>query len=157
MTEEKKAFRDIYRNRQAYHLYNILDTFEAGIALTGFEVKSARQGKVDLKDSYAMIEKGEIWLYHGRISPYDHHTHESLSPADPTRKRKLLMHKKEIAKLAGKVQEKGLTLVALKMYLKGSKIKVQLGLGRGKTLYDKRETIKKRDMDRELERAVRDR
>lgn len=149
--------RDLCRNRQAFHLYEILERFEAGVALRGFEVKSVRLGHADLKDAYAAVEKGEIWLHLCRITPYAQHTHVTLTPPDPARKRKLLMHKKEIQRLQGKVEEKGLTLVALRLYVKGGKIKVELGLGRGKRLYDKREAIKKRDVERETERALRER
>lgn len=157
MSKDPEAIRDVSRNRQAFHLYEILDRFEAGIVLVGHEVKSARQGKVNLKDAYARIEGGEIWLHHCHISPYDHHTVEGLTPVDPLRKRKLLMHASEIRRLKGKVEEKGLTLVALRMYFKGGHIKVELGLGRGKHAYDKRDTLRKKDQEREAERALRER
>ena len=157
MAQGQEAVRDIARNRQAFHLYEILDRFEAGIALTGFEVKSARQGKVNLKDAFARVDRGEIWLHGCHITPYDHHTHEGLTPVDPLRKRKLLLHREEIRKLKGKVEEKGLTLVALRMYFKGSRIKVELGLGRGKHAFDKRDTLRERDQKRDAERALRER
>lgn len=157
MSKDQAAGRDVSRNRQAFHLFEILDRFEAGIVLTGFEVKSARLGKVNLKDAFARIERGEIWLHHCHISPYEHHTVEGLTPVDPLRRRKLLMHSAEIRRLRGKVEEKGLTLVALRMYFKGSRLKVELGLGRGKHSYDKRDTLRKKDQEREAERALRDR
>ena len=157
MPKDPQAIRDVSRNRQAFHLYEILDRFEAGIVLHGYEVKSARQGKVNLKDAFARIEGGEIWLHHCHISPYEHHTVEGLTPTDPLRKRKLLMHAAEIRRLKGKVEEKGLTLVALRMYFKGGHIKVELGLGRGKHAYDKRDTLRKKDQEREAARALRER
>ncbi len=139
-------------NRQARFLYEILATYEAGIQLTGTEIKSIRMGKVNLRDGYGLIRNGEAWLLNLHISPYErsslYFNHE------PTRDRKLLLHKKEINKLIGQIQQKGLTLVPLKMYFKGSLVKISLGLGRGKKLHDKRETVKRRDDQREMSRAM---
>jgi SsrA-binding protein len=141
------------QNKKAHHDYFIEETFEAGIALVGTEVKSLRLGKGNLKDSYVQIEEGEAFLHHTHISPYpfgNQFNHE------PERVRKLLLHKREIRRLMGKTQERGYTLVPLKMYLKHGKIKVQLGLAKGKTGVDKRETLKKRAADREIERVMKD-
>ncbi|MCX7830842.1 MAG: SsrA-binding protein SmpB [Acidobacteria bacterium] len=146
MADEEKVF---VSNRGARHFYEILEIYEAGIVLNGFEVKSIREGRAQIKDSYAAFEKGELFLFNCHISPYSFHTHLSLSPLDPLRKRKLLMHKMELKRLRGKVEEKGLTLVPLKLYQKGRKIKVELALCKGKKLYDKRESIKKKDLERE--------
>ncbi len=133
-------------NREAYHNYHILETHECGIALTGTEVKSIREGRCNLKDGYAQIRQSEAWLMNVHISPYSHGNRENH---EPTRARKLLLHRGEIDKLAGKVQEKGLTLVPTKMYFKGGRIKVEIGVAKGKKLYDKRETEKRREADRE--------
>ncbi len=141
----------IASNKKAYHDYFILDKLEAGIVLMGTEVKSAREGRVNLKDSYAMVKEGETFLLNCHISPYSHGNRENH---DPTRTRKLLLHQKEIRKLVGKTQEKGLTVVPLRMYLRRGKIKVELGVARGKKLYDKRETERRKDMDREARTAV---
>ncbi|MFY9227094.1 MAG: SsrA-binding protein SmpB [Blastocatellia bacterium] len=143
MTEKFKA---ISTNREAYHNYYIEDTLEAGIVLTGTEVKSLRDGRVNLKDSYVMVKEGEIWLINAHISPYSHGNRENH---DPTRTRKLLMHKKEIIKLGYKVREKGLALVITKLYFKKNRVKAEIGLGKGKKLYDKRETEKQRVVERE--------
>ena len=134
-------------NRKAFHDYEILETYEAGIVLKGTEVKSAKQGRINLKDSYAKIENGEIFLFNAHISPY---THGNVYNHDPRRTRKLLLHKKEIMRLYGKVKEKGLTLIPLKAYIKNGKIKIELGLCKGKKVYDKRAEIKKRDLEREM-------
>jgi SsrA-binding protein len=157
MSERTEAQRDIARNRQAFHLYEILDKFEAGMVLLGPEVKSIRAGHIQLKDAYALVEGDELWLYQCHVSPYSHHTHEALTPVDPLRKRKLLMHKREILKLKGRVEEKGLALVPLRVYLSRGSIKVELGLGRGKKIYDKKEALKERDIARETQRALRER
>jgi SsrA-binding protein len=154
MTSSQEAAKEITRNRQAFHLYDILERWEAGIALLGPEVKSVREGKIQLKDAYASIEGGQLWLFQCHVSPYKFHTHEALTPLDPLRRRKLLMHRKEIDKLKGRVEEKGLTLIPLRVYLKRGKVKVELGLGKGRKLYDKREAIKKRDMAREEAQAL---
>ncbi len=141
-------------NRKAYHDYFILETYEAGIVLKGTEVKSAKQGRINLKDSYAKIENGEIFLFNAHISPY---SHGNVFNHDPRRTRKLLMHKKEIMKLYGKIKEKGLTLIPLKAYIKNGKIKIELGLCKGKKKYDKRAEIKKRDLEREMRYEMRQR
>jgi len=157
MTAPAGPLKDLARNRQAFHLYEILERFEAGLVLLGPEVKSIREGKVQVKDAYARVEGGEVWLYQCHVSPYHHHTVESLTPIDPMRKRKLLLHKKEIGKLLGRVEEKGLALVLLRVYLKNGKVKAELGLGKGKKTFDKKEALKERDIARETERAMRER
>ena len=141
----------ITSNRKAFHDYFILDRYEAGISLSGTEVKSSREGRVNLKDSYAAIKGGEAFLLNCHISPYSHGNRENH---EPTRARKLLLHRKEIRKLVGKTQEKGLTLVPLRFYLKHGKIKVELGVARGKKNYDKRETERRKEADRETRKAV---
>ena len=141
----------IATNRKARFEYHILDTWETGIVLVGTEVKSLRDGKANLKDSYANVKNGELFLYHTHISPY---SHGNLNNHDPLRIRKLLMHKKEIKKLIGKVDEKGLTLVPLKLYFKNGKAKIQLALAKGKKVYDKRQSIAKRDSERDLKRQL---
>jgi SsrA-binding protein len=141
-------------NRKAYHDYHVGETYEAGIALTGTEIKSVRQGMVSLRDSFARVENGEVFLYNMNVSAYDagnRFNHE------PRRTRKLLLHKSEIRKLATKTQEKGFTLIPLKVYLKGGRAKVELALAKGKRLYDKREDIKKRDVMRQVDRVIKDR
>ena len=137
----------IATNKKAFHDYFILETFEAGIVLKGTEVKSVKQGRINLKDSYAKIKNGEIFLFNTHISPYKH---GNVFNHDPRRTRKLLLNRKEIDRITGKVNEKGLTLVPLKVYLKKGLVKVELGLCKGKKLYDKREEIKRRDMEREI-------
>jgi SsrA-binding protein len=141
-------------NRKAYHNYHIQESVEAGIVLKGSEIKSIREGKVNLSDAYAKPENSEIWLYNSHIASYDaasYNTHE------PKRPRKLLLHRKEIDILAGKVVQKGLTLVPLKLYIKHGIAKVELGVARGKKVYDKREAIARRDVDREIDRALKQR
>ena len=139
-------------NRKARHDYIIEETYEAGLVLTGSEVKSLREGRANLKDSYSRVDRGEAFLLNTHISHYHaaHHFNH-----DPTRTRKLLMHKREILRLMGKVQEKGLTLVPLRLYFKNGHAKVELALARGKKLYDKRSTIREREVRREMERAMR--
>ena len=151
-TDKKSGFKIVSDNRQARFQYEILDTYEAGIALKGTEVKSAREGKANLRDGYALIRDEEVWLLNVHISPYE--TAGRYFNHDPRRSRKLLLHKKEIRKLVGKVQEKGLTLIPLKMYLKKGLIKVEIAVGRGKKLHDKRETIKQRQDKRDMQRAL---
>jgi SsrA-binding protein len=141
-------------NRKAYHDYFIDETYETGIALTGTEIKSVRAGSVNLRDAYAQVKNGELWLLNAHISPYEPASRQNV---DPYRDRKLLMHRKEIMRLFGRVQEKGFTLVPLRMYLKKNRAKVEIGLARGKKLYDKREAISKRDAAREIARAVKSR
>ena len=139
-------------NRKAFHDYAIEDKFEAGIVLKGTEVKSLRDGKVQLRDSYASVDHGEVFLHHCHISPY---SHGNLMNHDPDRPRKLLLHRKEINKLLGKTLQKGLTLVPLRIYFSpGGKAKVELGLAKGKKQYDRRESIKTREAGREVDRAM---
>ena len=138
-------------NRRAFFNYEILDRYEAGIVLTGTEIKSVRAGKVDLSDAYARVRDSELWLHNTYIAPYDP---ASQFNHEPRRLRKLLMHRDEISKLESEVAEKGLTLVALRVYIKRHVAKVELGLARGKRQYDKRQAIINRDMDREARRAV---
>jgi SsrA-binding protein len=141
-------------NRQAYHDYYVERTIEAGIALKGTEIKSIRDGKVNLRGSYAIARNGELWLENAHIAVYEHgnrYNHE------PMRSRKLLLHRREITQLLSRVETKGLTLIPLKLYLKGGRAKIELGLCRGKKLYDKREAIAERDVKREIERAIRTR
>ncbi len=138
-------------NKKAYHDYFIEDTHEAGISLLGTEVKSLRQGRVNLKDSYAIIKNGEIFLLNCHISPY---THGNIQNHDPLRTRKLLLHRKEIDRLWGKLSQKGYTLVPLKLYFKKGKAKVAIGLVKGKRQYEKRETIKEREARREIDRYL---
>jgi len=157
MGDSSSTGKVLARNRKAFHLYHVIDRFEAGIVLLGPEVKSIRNGKIQLKDAYATLENGELWLMQCHVSPYAQHTHLSLTPIAPLRRRKLLVHKKELKKLKGKVEEKGLTMVPLAVYLKGGKIKVEVGICKGKKLFDKRESIKNREMARDAERSLRDR
>lgn len=152
MSEKSESYKVISDNRQARYLYEILETFEAGVELTGTEVKSIRAGKVNLQDGYALIRNGEAWLINVHISPYNasgqYFNHE------PRRTRKLLLHRQEIRKLIGKVEQQGLTLVPLKMYLKRGWVKVSIALGKGKKIHDKRESLKKRQDQREMQRAM---
>ena len=141
-------------NRKAFFDYHILDTFEAGIVLAGTEVKGIREGKANLRDSYARVEAGEVWLYNVHINPY---SHRGYVDHDPKRKRKLLLHRAEIRKLIGKTVERGLTLVPTRMYFKNGRVKVALALARGKQVRDKRETIKRRETDRETRAMVKER
>lgn len=141
-------------NRQAYHDYFVEQTIEAGISLVGTEIKSIREGRVNLRGSYAIARNGELWLENAHIAVYEHgnrYNHE------PLRNRKLLLHKREIEQLQAKVSTKGLTLIPLKLYLKGGRAKIELGLCRGKKLYDKRDAIAERDVKREIERVIRTR
>ncbi len=147
----KSEFARTIHNRKARHEYEVLETLEAGIALKGAEVKSIRQGRASLDDSFALLRNNEITLENMQITPYEHAT---IEPQDPKRSRKLLLHKAEILKLKPKVQEKGLSLVPLKLYFNDrGKAKLELALVRGKKLHDKRETIKQRDIEREMRRG----
>ena len=139
-------------NRQAYHDYFVERTIEAGIALVGTEIKSIRAGHVNLRGSYAIARNGELWLENAHIAVYEHGNRYNH---DPMRNRKLLLHRREINQLASKVATKGLTLIPLKLYLKGGRAKIELGLCRGKKLYDKRDAIAERDVKREIERSIR--
>ncbi len=147
------AIKVVSTNRKARHDYHIEDSFEAGIVLTGTEVKSIRNSKVNLKDSYAKVEGTELFLYNMHVSPYDPGNRFNH---DPVRTRKLLAHKAEIGRLAGKVKEKGYALIPLKIYLRQGLVKVELGLARGKKKYDKRRDIAERDRKREMERDMKD-
>ena len=142
------------KNRAAFHNYEILESWECGVELQGTEVKSIREGKVNLKDAYGLIRDGEVWLFNVHISPY---THGNRLNHEPLRTRKLLMHRYEIEKLSGKTVEKGLTLVPLKMYFKNGRVKVELGLARGKKNYDKRETEIRKTVDRETRQMLKER
>ncbi|MBF0233231.1 MAG: SsrA-binding protein SmpB [Desulfamplus sp.] len=146
---ESDHIKIIANNKKARHDYEISGEIEAGIVLVGTEVKSIRQGKVNLKDAYADIKNGEVFLKQMHITPYQNAYYDNH---DPLRSRKLLLHNREIKKLTGKVAERGFTIVPLKVYFKNGKIKVQIALARGKKLYDKRDTIKKRDVQREIDR-----
>jgi SsrA-binding protein len=150
-SKEKPANKTVSDNRRARHEYHVLEVFEAGIALVGTEVKSLRQGKANLKDSFARVENGELWLYNCHIAVYDHGNRFNH---DPVRKRRLLMHRRQILKLKSRIQEKGLTLIPLKLFFKGNWAKIDLALAKGKQLYDKRQTIEKRDSKRQLERII---
>lgn len=152
MADSNDGYKVIADNRQARFLYEILETYEAGIELRGTEVKSVRQGKANLRDGYALIRNGEAWLLNVHISP--HETTNQVFNHDPRRTRKLLLHSDEIRKLTGQVEQKGLTLVPLKMYLKRGWVKVSIALVRGKKLHDKREDLKRKQEKREIERAV---
>ena len=149
-----KGTKKITENRQARHEYFVLEDFEAGIELTGTEVKSIRQGSVNLKDSWCSIENGEIFIKQMHISPYEK---GNIYNRDPLRVRRLLMHKAEINRLYGKIKQDGLTLVPLSLYFKDSRVKVQLGLCKGKKLYDKRADAAKRDANRTIDRAMKER
>ena len=142
------------RNREAHYNYEIIETFECGIALLGTEVKSIRAGPANLRDAYALVRDGEAWLVNAHISPYSHGNRQNH---DPLRTRKLLLHKGEIERLAGQTAEKGLALVPLRMFFKNGRVKLDLALGRGKKLYDKRETEMKRTLERETRAALKER
>lgn len=150
-TKAKDAFRPLASNKKARHDYHVLETFEAGIQLHGTEVKSVREGRVQLKDSYVEFKDGQAFLVGAHISPYSHGNRENR---DPDRVRRLLLKKREIDRLFGRTQLKGLTVVPLAVYLKGNWIKVEIALVQGKKLYDKREAEKTRELDREVEAAV---
>jgi SsrA-binding protein len=144
----------IAQNRKARHDYFIEETYETGIVLKGTEVKSIRGGRINLKDGYAKVENSEIFLYNVHISPYEQ---GNIFNTDPMRVRKLLLHKREIRKLIGYVQQKGYSLIPLKAYLKNGKVKIELAVARGKAQYDKRETIARRDADRRIQKEMRER
>ncbi len=152
MAEKSSAPKIFSDNRQARFKYEILETYEAGIELRGTEVKSIRGGKVNLQDGFALIRDGELWLLNVHISPFEKAS--QFFNHDPRRTRKLLLHRQELRKLIGKIEQKGLTLVPLKMYIKGNWVKVLIGLGKGKKLFDKREDSKRRDDKRDMERAM---
>ena len=152
MREDRGGRRIVATNRKARHEYHILDEWEAGMVLAGPEVKSLREGKVSFKDSFARVERGEVWLHSLHIAPFDPANRWNQ---DPERPRKLLLHAHEIRKLVGKVEEKGLTLVPLEIYFRGGKATLKLALCRGKQLHDKREKLKERTVAREAQRAMR--
>ena len=154
MAIDKKGTKQIADNRKARHDYFILETIECGIELVGTEVKSIRQGGVNLKDSWCSVDDGEMWIKGMHISPYDH---GNIFNKDPRRVRKLLLHKREIMRLFGQVQQEGLALIPLSLYFKGSRVKVALGLCKGKKLHDKRDDMAKKAAYREIERALKDR
>ncbi|MBE5929664.1 MAG: SsrA-binding protein SmpB [Lachnospiraceae bacterium] len=149
MADKKQAVKLIANNKKAYFDYFIEDKYEAGIELFGTEVKSLRMGKCSVKESFIRIERGEVYVYGMHISPYEK---GNIFNKDPMRVRKLLLHKREIMKLSGEIAQKGYTLVPLSVYLKGSLVKVEIGLAKGKKLYDKRETLAKKDQRREAEK-----
>ena len=146
--------KEIAVNRQAFHNYDIIEKFEAGVALTGTEIKSAREGKVNLKDSYGLVKTGEVWLLNCHISPY---SHGSYANHDPLRTRKLLLNRSEINKLIGRTTERGLTLVPLRMYLKDGRLKCELALAKGRKTHDKREVERKKTIDKETKQALSER
>jgi SsrA-binding protein len=153
-SEREAAQKNIAENRKAFHDYHILETFETGVALLGTEVKSIREGRVNLRDSFARAEDGEIFVYNIHIQPY---SHRGYADHDPIRRRKLLLHAHEIRKLIGKTVERGMTLVPLRLYYKGGRIKLAVSLAKGKQSHDKREAIRKREVDRETRAAMKNR
>lgn len=150
-SEREQAQRLIAENRKARHDYHVLDTWEAGVVLLGTEVKAIREGRVNLRDSYARVDNGEVWLMNVHISPY---SHRGYAEHAEMRQRKLLLHRDEIRKLIGRTVEKGLTLVPLEMHFRKGRVKVVLALAKGKQAHDKRETLRRRDIDRETRAAV---
>src|SRR5215510_6987022 len=153
-TERELAQSNVAENRKAYHDYHLLDTFEAGIVLVGTEVKAIREGRVNLRDSFARVEDGEVYLYNVNISAY---SHRGYVDHEPLRRRKLLLHRDEIRKLIGKTVERGMTLVPTRLYFKNGRVKVAVSLAKGKKDYDKRETIRRREAERETRAAVKSR
>jgi len=148
------VIKDVAVNRQAFHNYEILERFEAGMVLTGTEIKSAREGRVNLKDAYGIVKNAEIWLLNCHISPY---SHGNYANHDPLRMRKLLMHRSEIKRLIGRTTERGLTLVPLKVYLKAGRLKCELALAKGRKVHDKREASKKKTIEKETRQALSER
>jgi SsrA-binding protein len=146
--------KDIAVNRQAFHNYEIIEKFEAGIVLTGTEIKSARDGKANLKDAYGLVKAGEVWLLNAHISPYSHGTYANH---DPLRTRKLLLKRSEINRLIGRTTERGLTLVPLRMYLKDGLLKCELALAKGRKVHDKREVSRQKTIDKETKQALSER
>jgi SsrA-binding protein len=153
-SEREQAQKNIAENRKAFHDFHILESYEAGVALLGTEVKAIREGNVNLRDSFARVDGGEVWIYNVHIKPY---SHRGYSDHEPTRRRKLLLHRQEIRKLIGRTVERGMTLVPTRMYFKNGRVKIEVGLARGKQAHDKRETIKKREADRETRAAIKER
>ena len=154
MTERTRGERPIAENRKAFHDFHILDTFEAGIVLTGTEVKAIREGRVNLRDSFGRVEAAEVFVYNIHISPY---SHRGYAEHEPTRRRKLLLHKAEIRKLVGKTVERGMTLVPIRMHFKNGRIKVAIALAKGKKTHDKRERLRQREAERETRAAIKER
>src|SRR5574339_851547 len=150
-TAREAAQKNIAENRKAFHDYHIVETFEAGVALLGTEVKAIREGRVNLRDSFARVEDGEVFLYNVNISSY---SHRGYADHEPLRARKLLLHRDEIRKLIGRTVERGMTLVPVRMYFKNGRVKVAISLARGKQAHDKRDAIKKREVERETRAAV---
>src|ERR1700750_2905327 len=153
-TERELAQTSIAENRKAFHDYHILETYEAGVALLGTEVKAIREGRVNLRDSFARLEGGEVFVYNVNISSY---SHRGYADHEPLRRRTLLLHRSEIRKLIGKTVEKGMTLVPVRMYFKNGRVKLAVSLAKGKKDYDKRETIKRRETERETRAAIKTR
>jgi len=153
-TEREKAQKLLADNRKATHDFELIETYEAGMVLLGTEVKAIREGRVNLRDSFALVEGGEVFLYNVHISPY---SHRGYADHEPLRRRKLLLHRNEILKLTGKTVEKGMTLVPVRMYFKNGRVKIAVSLAKGKKDYDKRETIKRREVDRETRAAIKER
>jgi SsrA-binding protein len=153
-TEREKAQSSVAENRKAFHDFHLMETFEAGLVLLGTEVKAIREGRVNLRDSFARVEDGEVFLYNVNLSPY---SHRGYADHAPLRRRKLLLHRSEIKKLIGKTVEKGMTLVPVRLYFKNGRVKVAVSLAKGKKDYDKRETIKRRETDRETRAAMKSR
>lgn len=149
-----KAAPDIATNRQAFHEYHILDKYEAGIVLRGTEVKSVLEGKIQLKDSYVSVREGEVWLVNAHISPYSHGNRENH---DPLRERKLLLNRREILKLEKELSQKGMTLVVTRVYLNNGRIKFEIGVAKGKKLYDKRETEMRKTLEKETKQQLKER
>ena len=153
-TERELAQANIAENRKAHHDFDLLESFEAGVVLVGTEVKAIREGRVNLRDSFARVEDGEVFLYNVNISPY---SHRGYADHEPLRRRKLLLHREEIRKLIGKTVERGMTLVPTRLYFKNGRVKVSVSLAKGKKEFDKRETIKRRETDRETRAAIKTR
>src|SRR5471030_2171645 len=151
VSAREKAKENIAENRKAFHDFHLMETFEAGLVLLGTEVKAIREGRVNLRDSFARVEGGEVYLYNVNISPY---SHRGYADHEPLRRRKLLLHRDEIRKLIGKTVVKGMTLVPVRLYFKHGRVKVAVSLAKGKKEFDKRETLKQREVDRETRAAV---
>jgi SsrA-binding protein len=152
--EPAQSEKLIADNRKAFHDYHVLETFEAGVVLLGTEVKAIREGRVNLRDSFGRVEAGEVWVYNVHISAY---THRGYADHAPTRRRKLLLRREEIRKLIGKTVERGMTLVPTRMYFKNGRVKLAIGLAKGKKAHDKRETIRRREAERETRAAIKER
>jgi SsrA-binding protein len=152
--EPRSGDRLVAENRKALHDYHLVETMEAGVELLGTEVKAIREGRVNLRDSFARVENGEVFAYNVHISPY---SHRGYADHDPTRRRRLLLHREEIRKLIGRTVERGMTLVPLRVYFKNGRVKMALSLAKGKQVHDKREAIRKREVDRETRAALKER